>query len=311
MLRTDWHSHERTIGLSPLARDLMVQAITSNIAGILERSTRKMATVAGGRTSADDVDRAVCELVDRGLARWWPDLETLWIIEAADEQARNVKAWISAEALVTDAEPEIRTAFAERYRDRVSDRLSGRVSGTLFRQEQEQEQLKGCAASVLAAIPQADSAFELTPPTARLPPSPAAHVRRRDALSELWAWFEGECRERGYGRDTRKLSTKWRRLIDATLKHVRETLGTDYEGALDSQRRHLAWRMDASREDEGTRSRIRDKTAWGEAWWSWWHAHVVDSPRSTPGPTDADRTRHRELYDEMVAAGKIQPEAQA
>lgn len=126
-VRTDWHSHPKTVGLSPLARDLCSQAWESALSGILERSVRRMATEAGGTprrpTTVEDVEDAIAELVERGIAMWWPDMEILWVIEAADEQAKGAKAWEGVEGEVCRQPGAVRAAFASRYWDRLSDRL--------------------------------------------------------------------------------------------------------------------------------------------------------------------------------------------
>lgn len=128
-VRTDWHSHRKTRGLSPLARDLCAQAWESALSGILERSVRRMTIDAGGTprrpTTVEDVEDAIAELVDRGIAVWWPELEILWVIEAADEQAKGAKAWEGVEGEVCRMPEPVRVAFAERYGDRLSDRLRG------------------------------------------------------------------------------------------------------------------------------------------------------------------------------------------
>lgn len=135
-LRTDFHTHPRTRGLSPLARDIFVQGIESNIAGILERSIRKLASLAGGETTDAQVRCAIRELVERGLARWWSELEILWVIEAADEQSQNTKAWSAVLGVIENSPREVVAAFAHRYPDKVpkSDAY------TVFHQEQDQEQ---------------------------------------------------------------------------------------------------------------------------------------------------------------------------
>src|SRR5690606_12491258 len=126
-VRTDWHSHRKTRGLSPLARDLCSQAWECALSGILERSVRRMAAEAGGTprrpTTVEDVEDAIAELVDRGIAMWWPDLEILWVIEAADEQAKGAKAWEGVEGEVCRMPEVVRGAFVERYWDRLSDRI--------------------------------------------------------------------------------------------------------------------------------------------------------------------------------------------
>lgn len=120
-LRTDFHAHPRTCRLSPLARDLMLQAIEANMAGILERSIAKLALIAGGKTTARDVKDAISELCDSypPNATWWSDLEILWICEAASEQAVNENAWKSIWKTLMAWPDAVFLAFHARYSARV------------------------------------------------------------------------------------------------------------------------------------------------------------------------------------------------
>lgn len=142
--RSDFHTHPRTAGLSPLARDLYVQGVLANIAGVLERSVSRMARLSSSSTS--ETRAALLQLRDRGLVRWWPELETLWVVEAADEQAQNGKAWKAVATVVASAPPEVQAAVHARYPDQVPpprDTVSDTVSDTVCPQEQEQEQAPG------------------------------------------------------------------------------------------------------------------------------------------------------------------------
>jgi hypothetical protein len=117
-IRTDIHTHERTAGIGAVGRDLLLQGILANIAGLLERSVRSMARMAG--VGEEVIEQSLAELQRRGLVRWWPDLEVLWVVEAADEQAEG-KAWKSVLAAVKTAPAPVRDAFRERYPDKMPD----------------------------------------------------------------------------------------------------------------------------------------------------------------------------------------------
>lgn len=136
-LRTDILTHPKTIGLPPPALHIFVQAMTANIAGVLERSLSKMAQVAGG-LPVIEIERAIDELERRGLAKWWDDLEVLWLVEAADEQCQNANGWAAAKTTVETQHPEVRKAFAERYTELCPDSwatVPPTVPGTVFHQE--------------------------------------------------------------------------------------------------------------------------------------------------------------------------------
>jgi hypothetical protein len=119
-IRSDWHTHEKTTGLSSLARDLMAQAIEDNIAGVLERPMSAMLARAptlapGVATKTKHIAAALDELAERGIALWWPRLSVLWIIEAADEQTTSDRSWDAVEILLPTWPAEVREAFEARY----------------------------------------------------------------------------------------------------------------------------------------------------------------------------------------------------
>lgn len=118
--RTDMLTHPKMQGLHPLDRDIFThQIVAANIAGILRKSERQIANDCGGGTTPEDVSAALERLSDAGVVRWWPDLELVWAVEAADEQAKNDKAW-SAVWTVLDVQPApLKEAFAVRYADKL------------------------------------------------------------------------------------------------------------------------------------------------------------------------------------------------
>lgn len=116
-IRTDIITHPRTAGIGAIGRDLLYQGIFANIAGLLERSLRSMARTAGVDEAV--VEAALAELQRRGLVQWWPELEILWVIEAADEQAQNAKAWMAVLGEVQPMPLVVRQSFALSYHARA------------------------------------------------------------------------------------------------------------------------------------------------------------------------------------------------
>lgn len=112
-IRNDFHTHHKTAGLSPFARDLFMQCLAANLVGALQRSEKQMARMANMRES--DVRRGICELVERGICRYFESEETLWLIECADEQVKNPNGWKSAKAAVSTLSPVVQAAIKLRY----------------------------------------------------------------------------------------------------------------------------------------------------------------------------------------------------
>lgn len=125
-IRTDWRTHPKTARLSGLARDVMQQGIESNLAGVMRKSLRQIAIDHGpltpnGREATDrEILAAIRELESRGLVRYWPALEVVWVVEAADEQSQNPACWISVREEVAEQHPTVQSALVERYGDRVT-----------------------------------------------------------------------------------------------------------------------------------------------------------------------------------------------
>src|SRR5690606_759366 len=121
LLRQDWHTHPKMFGLSLLARDILQQAILHCRSGLMQRSvamiaaTSGQATPSGPSVSAQDVRAAIVDLQKRGLVVWWPQLETLWAVEACDEQRPNTSQWKAIRKIVAAQPPQVRDAFGQRY----------------------------------------------------------------------------------------------------------------------------------------------------------------------------------------------------
>lgn len=150
-LRNDFHTHEKTAGLSPFARDLFLQCMSANIIGALQRSVRAMSRTGCMRES--DVRRAIPELVSRGICKWYEQDEVLWLVECADEQVKNSKAWVSAKAVYLTLPRAVQEDFKVRYAAKlgigsaipypVPSAAVEKPSPASQEQEQEQEQEAG------------------------------------------------------------------------------------------------------------------------------------------------------------------------
>lgn len=125
--RTDRYGHPKTGGMHLASYGLMDYAVSQNILGVLQMSPRAIANKCGAMP-VSAVIRAIGELTSttREIARWWPDLEVLWIVEALDEQSDGGKMDVSAARFLTTLPAEVQAAI----RDRYGDRLSGTVPHT-------------------------------------------------------------------------------------------------------------------------------------------------------------------------------------
>lgn len=116
--RTDVLTHPRTAGLHPLdLHILFFQCVAANIAGVLERSIAQIARAAGGGTTQAEVKASLRRMEKRGVVRWWPELDLLWAVEAADHQARTPAAWRGVRNVVDVLPAKVREAFDARYPD--------------------------------------------------------------------------------------------------------------------------------------------------------------------------------------------------
>lgn len=129
--RDDLFGHRKTGGMSLSAYGLMQFAVSQNILGVLQMSPRAIAVKCGAMQTREVV-RAIGELTSPtrpGLAVWWEDLETLWIVEALDEQSDGPKVDLSAAKLLVTLPPIVQAAIVARYGARVSQPPP---PGTLF-----------------------------------------------------------------------------------------------------------------------------------------------------------------------------------
>lgn len=120
--RDDVFGHPKTGGMSLTAYGLMKFAVSQNILGVLQMSPAAIAAKCGDMP-VRLVVAAIEELTSKkrqGVAVWWPKLETLWIVEALDEQSDGSKMDVSAAKLVATFPTEVQAAIRARYGDRVS-----------------------------------------------------------------------------------------------------------------------------------------------------------------------------------------------
>lgn len=178
-IRNDFHTHPKTAGLTPFARDLFMQCLAANLVGALQRSEKQMARMANMRES--DVRRGISELVNRGICQHFEQDETLWLIECADEQIKNANTWKSARAVVSTLSPVVQAAIKARYAKQLGIGLPDTVSPNgspqpstrdaflkknTQDQDQEQDQEQECATDRVS-----------------LPTVPTAAVARLDAFA--------------------------------------------------------------------------------------------------------------------------------
>lgn len=111
------------------------KATPEQLAAIRQRDESAPET-AEDRTKPTQAKASLRRLEKAGVIRWWPDLEIVWALEAADHQARGPKAWVAVENVVGVLPAEVRDAFSAHYSHRVPDAppptnrdtLSARVS---------------------------------------------------------------------------------------------------------------------------------------------------------------------------------------
>lgn len=136
--RDDVHTHEKTGGMRLDSYGLMQYACAQNILGVLRQSVRSLAEQFD--TTPRAIGLTIAQLIERpGLARWWPELETLWIIETLDEQSDGPKVDVHAARLLVTFPRRIQDAIRERYGDRVSLTVSDTLCDTPFDRGSAQE----------------------------------------------------------------------------------------------------------------------------------------------------------------------------
>lgn len=211
--RTDTLTNQETEGLHPIDRDILhFQVVASNIAGILERSVAKIARMCGGGTTTADVEASLRRLEARGLVQWWPELETVWAVKSAGDQARGPKAWVAVANVVEVLPISVRSAFSERYAERYAkaghslpdgdpNGAADRVSRT-ERQPGNREQGKGNRAQESrggAARVSKPKAQAVDPPKTKA--DREADLRHGLALFRELVLHDAECRPTPPGRE--------------------------------------------------------------------------------------------------------------
>lgn len=136
--RDDIFGHPKTGGMTLTAYGLLQLAVSQNILGVLQMSPRAIAVKCGGMP-VRFVVAAIGELTHPsrlGLAVWWEELETLWVVEALDEQSDGPKVDLSAAKLLVTLPPIVQAEIVARYGARVSQPP---LPGTLFGRVNAQE----------------------------------------------------------------------------------------------------------------------------------------------------------------------------
>lgn len=124
--RDDLFGHPKTAGMRPTSYALMQMAVAQNLLGVLQRSPRALAQQFGG-VPVRVIQEAIDELELRGIAKWWPDLEILCVIETLDEQSTGAKVDVAASKQAATFPTEVRQLLLTRYGDRLS-RVGGDTS---------------------------------------------------------------------------------------------------------------------------------------------------------------------------------------
>lgn len=127
-----WKADPRTRGLSALAACIYLRATTESLIGVLQQSARAMASVHPPATEAE-AHAAIDQLSTRGLARWWPEIDTLVVFgHALTAKGRAIAA---AERELAQLDPEV-AAYARgtEHVKRDNDSMSSSI-------QHEQEQV--------------------------------------------------------------------------------------------------------------------------------------------------------------------------
>lgn len=96
-----WLADPRTAGLTTLAVCIYVRAGSESICGVLQRSLHALALPHPDAT-AQSVAVAVAELEQRGLVRWWPELEILARADGLAAYGERDNARVAAERALAD-----------------------------------------------------------------------------------------------------------------------------------------------------------------------------------------------------------------
>lgn len=139
-------------------------------------------------------------------------------------------------------------------------------------------------------------------------PVVAKPPRRPSPIPGLWSWYQDALIAAGFRRKALKLTPTHNRAVARVLQHIGKALDVDVDAAVESQKAHVAYRIeealrDASGEKKGW---LRNGAAWrvsgrngGECWWDWWHSNVVDAGE---GP---QQKTFEEIEEELRREGAI------
>ncbi len=121
--RDDRFGHPKTGGMKLQAYGLFDFAVSQNMLGVMQQSPRAIAARFGNTLAeVNEAIRILCTSRngEKPSAMWWPKLETLWIIEALDEQSDGDLVDRGAAKLLSTMPPEVQAAILDRYGKRVS-----------------------------------------------------------------------------------------------------------------------------------------------------------------------------------------------
>ncbi len=135
--RIDVLTHRRTHWFSAIEHNLRLQCQCANRAGVLERSMTLMARVASGDAKTLTVTppmirAAITRLSASGHVQWFPEAETLWWVNMADEQqpdlgTNRAKFWTQlGHQLGPKLVNQVRVAVQTRYPDLKLENTSDR-----------------------------------------------------------------------------------------------------------------------------------------------------------------------------------------
>lgn len=130
--------HEKTRGLGPIAFALYWLINEVPYWGVLQQSPSMMARritsgfVGDNVVEATDVTLGLSRLQGRGLIQWWPDLETAWVVERADENiaAGEINTWVAAQKQWAAYPQVVRIAIKDRYSELGTYEPKPRGSGS-------------------------------------------------------------------------------------------------------------------------------------------------------------------------------------
>lgn len=125
-VRNDFLTHERTGCFGCVRQSIFLQCRAANRMGVLQRSMQTIARKASGdgtiiTVTVDMVEKAIASLVEANHCIWFRELETLWWVNMADEQAPSNPSAISnywaqlRTQVVPQLENQLRKLAIQRY----------------------------------------------------------------------------------------------------------------------------------------------------------------------------------------------------